>query len=77
MEEKESLLLELVEENSTPLFVVDHEKIRENYKKFKKNLPRVQVYYAIKANSAPEIIETLFKQGSCFDVASLSEFLQV
>jgi len=74
---EESLLLELVEEHRTPLFVVDHEAIRNNYRKFKSDLPRIQTYYAIKANSAPEIIETLFKENASFDVASLSEFMLV
>ena len=74
---EESLLSELVEEHGTPLFVVDHDAIRNNYRRFKSSLPRVQAYCAIKANSAPEIIETLFKEGASFDVASLSEFMLV
>jgi len=70
-------LLELVERNGTPLFVLDHKKIRENYRTFKKYLPRVQCYYAVKANSNQQIIETLFHEGSSFDVASYHEFMQV
>jgi ornithine decarboxylase len=70
-------LLELVERNGTPLFVLDHNKIRENYRTFKKHLPRVQCYYAVKANSNQQIIETLFHEGSSFDVASYPEFIQV
>ena len=74
---KKNKLLELVKEHGTPLFILDHEKIRSNYKTFKKNLPRVQCYYAAKANSNQEIISTLFKEGSSFDVASYNEFMQV
>jgi ornithine decarboxylase len=70
-------LLELVERNGTPLFVIDHNVIRENYRTFKKHLPRVQCYYAVKANSNQQIIETLFHEGSSFDVASYREFMQV
>jgi ornithine decarboxylase len=70
-------LLELVERNGTPLFVLDHNKIRENYRTFKKHLPRVQCYYAVKANSNQQIVETLFNEGSSFDVASYREFMQV
>lgn len=70
-------LLELVERNGTPLFVIDHNKIRENYRRFKKHLPRIQCYYAVKANSNQQIIETLFHEGSSFDVASYREFMQV
>jgi ornithine decarboxylase len=60
--------------NGTPLFVVDHEEIRKNYQTFKKYLPRVEPYYAIKANAIPEVIETLFHEGASFDVASWQEF---
>jgi ornithine decarboxylase len=67
----------LVEQHGTPLFIVDHDKLRENYRVFKKHLPRVQCYYAVKANSQQQIIETLFEEGSSFDVASYNEFMQV
>jgi ornithine decarboxylase len=67
----------LVEQHGTPLCILDHDKIRENYRTFKKHLPRVQCYYAVKANSTQQIIETLFKEGSSFDVASYNEFMQV
>ena len=70
-------LLKLIEENGTPLFILDHNKIKKNYRIFKKNLPRVQCYYAVKANSDPEIIKTLFNEGSSFDVASYNEFMQI
>jgi ornithine decarboxylase len=70
-------LLKLVEQHGTPLFILDHEKIRENYRTFKKHLPRVQCYYAVKANSTQQIVETLFKEGSSFDVASYNEFMHV
>ena len=51
--------------------------MRENYAQFRKHLPRVQAYYAVKANSAPEIIRTFYKAGASFDVASVAEFLAV
>jgi ornithine decarboxylase len=70
-------LLKLVEQHGSPLFIVDHNKLRENYRTFKKHLPRVQCYYAVKANSQQQIIETLFEEGSSFDVASYNEFMQV
>ena len=70
-------LLKLVEQHGSPLFIIDHDKVRANYRKFKENLPRVQCYYAVKANPVPQIIETLFAEGSSFDVASYNEFMQV
>jgi len=53
--------------------VVDLEVIRENYHAFAKALPDTAVYYAVKANPAPEILRLLAELGSCFDVASVSE----
>jgi len=70
-------LQEIAREHGTPVVVVDHAVIRRNYASFRKHLPRVQAYYAVKANPAPEIVSSLYKAGASFDVASLPEFLQV
>ena len=67
----------LAREHGTPLVVVNHDAIRENYATFRRHLPRVQGYYAVKANPAPEIVRTLYKAGASFDVASLPEFMLV
>jgi ornithine decarboxylase len=67
-------LKKLAEQNGTPLFVVDHNELRRNYATFKKYLPRVQAYYAVKANPDPAIVKTLFDAGASFDVASMPEF---
>jgi ornithine decarboxylase len=69
-----SLLKKLAREHGTPLFVVDHEALRANYREFKRYLPRVQAYYAVKANPLPEIVRTFFQEGASFDVASMPEF---
>jgi ornithine decarboxylase len=73
----EKTLLRLAKTHGTPLFVVDHRALRENYGQFRKYMPRVQVYFAVKANSAPEIVRTFYEAGSSFDVASIAEFLTV
>lgn len=70
-------LRQLAKKHGTPLVVVDHEVIRQNYAEFKKHLPKVQAYFAVKANAEPAIIRTLFRAGASFDVASLPEFLAV
>ncbi len=67
-------LQKLAQEHGTPLFIVDHDELRKNYRTFKRYLPRVQAYFAVKANSLPEIVQTLFKEGASFDVASMPEF---
>ena len=72
-----STLEKIAETNETPLFVIDHDIIRKNYNDFNSLLPRVQIFYAVKANSDPEIIKTLYNMGSSFDVASMNEFLLV
>jgi len=56
-----------------PCLVVDLDVVRDNYVAFAKALPDTKVYYAVKANPAPEILKILTALGSCFDVASVSE----
>jgi ornithine decarboxylase len=65
----------IARQHGTPVVVIDHDVIRRNYANFKRQLPRVQAYYAVKANPAPEIVRTLYEAGASFDVASLPEFL--
>ena len=72
-----SQLQELAKKHGTPIVIIDHDVIRQNYAEFKKHLPNVQAYFAVKANPAPEIVRTLFKAGASFDVASMPEFMVV
>jgi len=67
-------LQELAKTHGTPLFIIDHDELRSNYAIFKDNLPRVQAYYAVKANPDPVIVKTLFEAGASFDVSSIAEF---
>src|SRR6186713_1657989 len=70
-------LQKIAREQGTPLVVIDHNVIRKNYSSFKKHLPKVQAYYAVKANAEPAIVRTLYRAGASFDVASLPEFMLV
>jgi len=70
-------LLAIARKYGTPVVAIDHRAIRRNYANFRRHLPRVQAYYAVKANPAPEIVRTLYRAGASFDVASLPEFLLV
>lgn len=72
-----AILKKLAQEHGTPLFIVDHEQLRKNYREFKKYLPTVQAYYAVKSNPMPEMIKTLYDIGASFDVASMPEFMVV
>lgn len=69
-----SRLQKLAKEHGTPLFVVDHDALRRAYRQFRRHLPRIQVYYAVKANPDAEIVRTLYQEGASFDVASMPEF---
>jgi ornithine decarboxylase len=70
-------LQSIARQHGTPLVVIDHEAIRKNYATFRRHLPKVQAYYAVKANAEPAIVRTLYKAGASFDVASLPEFMLV
>ncbi len=72
-----SRLQKLAKQHGTPLFVIDHDALRKVYRQFRRHLPRIQVYYAMKANPNPEIVKTLFNEGASFDVASMPEFMVV
>lgn len=71
------LFQKIAKEHGTHVFIIDHEKIRQNYREFKEHLPTVQAYFAVKANSNPEIVKTMYKMGASFDVASFPEFMLV
>jgi ornithine decarboxylase len=59
-----------------PRLVVDLEVVRDNYDNFARALPDTRVFYAVKANPAPEILDLLARLGSCFDTASVVEIEQ-
>jgi ornithine decarboxylase len=56
-----------------PCLVLDLDVVRENYTSFRKALPDSSIYYAVKANPAPEILKLLADMGSNFDCASVAE----
>ncbi len=56
-----------------PCLVVDLDVVRENFNAFARALPDTRVFYAVKANPAPEILNLLASAGSSFDCASIPE----
>ena len=56
-----------------PCLVVDLDVIETNYKAFTRAMPDTRIFYAVKANPAPEILKLLAAMGSCFDTASVAE----
>jgi ornithine decarboxylase len=56
-----------------PCLVVDLEVIRDNYLRFARAMPATRIFYAVKANPAPEVLALLASLGSSFDTASVPE----
>ncbi|MCJ8238178.1 ornithine/lysine decarboxylase [Peteryoungia algae] len=56
-----------------PCLVVDLDVVRDNFGAFRHALPDSAIYYAVKANPAPEILQLLASLGSNFDCASVAE----
>ena len=57
----------------TPFVVVDLDVVRERYLSLARALPAAAIFFAVKANPAPEVLELLTDLGASFDVASPGE----
>jgi ornithine decarboxylase len=58
---------------STPCLVVDLAVVAQRYLELVDALPGVDLFYAVKANPAPEVLGVLRSLGAWFDVASPAE----
>jgi ornithine decarboxylase len=58
---------------ATPFLVLDLDVVAERYAALRAALPGVAIYYAMKANPAPEVLAVLAELGCRFDVASPGE----
>ncbi len=63
----------LQEQHETPFLVVDVTAVEKNLQDLQGHLLGAEIYYAVKANPAPEILLALWDAGCNFDVASLQE----
>ena len=52
---------------------INTSQIKRQYARFKKSLPSVEVFYAVKCNPHPAIVETYLSLGASFDCASPAE----
>jgi ornithine decarboxylase len=57
----------------TPCLVIDLDTVRESHTRLAEALPEARMYYAVKANPAPEVIRLLARAGAGFDVAGREE----
>jgi ornithine decarboxylase len=58
---------------ATPCLVFDIDRIDDNFRALRKALPLARIYYAVKANPAPQVLGRLVGLGSSFDAASFEE----
>ncbi len=58
---------------ATPCLVLDVDRVESNFRRLGAALPLASIYYAVKANPAPQVLERLVALGSSFDAASVEE----
>ncbi len=73
----ESLIRLALKRHRTPFMLIRRSVLEKQYRRFRKCLPDVIPFYAIKANPHPGVIKTFIKLGTSFDVASAPEMKQV
>jgi ornithine decarboxylase len=61
------------EDPVTPCVIIDLDIVRDRYEELDAALPDAQLFYAVKANPTPDVLELLADLGSSFDVASRNE----
>lgn len=62
---------------ATPCLVVDLDIVERKYQGLSKSLPLADIFYAVKANPAAEVLGRLAKLGASFDTASAGEIRAV
>jgi ornithine decarboxylase len=58
---------------ATPCLVLDVDRVADNFRALREALPLATIYYAVKANPAPQVLERLTMLGSSFDAAGAEE----
>jgi ornithine decarboxylase len=58
---------------ATPCLVLDVDRVEDNFRTLRDALPLARIYYAVKANPAPQVLERLVGLSSYFDAASIEE----
>lgn len=59
--------------HKTPFMVIDLDDVRQKYSNMRTHLPDFKISYAVKCNPEEQILQTLKKEGSSFEIASLGE----
>lgn len=68
---------EFADGKETPFVVIDTATIDRQYEELVEVFPYASVYYAVKANPAPQVLSLLRDKGANFDIASVYELDKV
>ena len=60
-------------EFGSPLVILDCERVRVQFRKLKRALPRVDLHYALKPMPHPAVVETVIGEGGYLDLATTGE----
>jgi ornithine decarboxylase len=63
----------LVREFGSPLLILDCARVRVQYRKLRKALPRVDLHYALKPLPHPAVVRTVIEEGGFLDLATSGE----
>ena len=63
----------LIAQHGSPLFLLDCDVVRRQYKSLQSALPGVGLFYALKPLPHPAVVAELRDLGGCFDVATSGE----
>jgi len=66
-------LRSLAEEYDTPLYVLDTDRVRENYRRFSSAFPDAHVMYAAKAHTGQAVLSALLDAGADIECAARGE----
>lgn len=60
-----------------PIVVMDRSLLIDNLQRFQSALPRISPHYAVKCLPDAKVLQTLWEQGSAFEIASQQELQQL
>ncbi|WP_265110274.1 diaminopimelate decarboxylase [Halosolutus halophilus] len=63
----------LVDEHGSPLYVLDLDRVRENYRRLDRAFPDAEILYAVKANALGDALEAIREAGAGLECASAGE----
>lgn len=70
-------LIDVGRDWETPYLLIDLARVRANARRARAAFPRADVFYAVKANAHPSVLQTLAAEGCGFEISSDGELDQV